>query len=50
MMVFMMMNDGFHDVVHTDINGGFHDAMGIPPARWMVYFIENPTKTDDDWG
>ena len=18
--------------------------MGIPPARWMVYFMENPTK------
>ena len=24
-------------------------VMGVPP-RWMVYFMENPTKMDDDWG
>ena len=24
--------------------------MGLPQARWMVYFMDNPTKMDDDWG
>ena len=25
--------------------------MGIPQARWMVYFMENPNlEVDDDWG
>ena len=30
--------------------GGFQLAMGVPPARWMVFVRENPTKMDDDWG
>ena len=24
--------------------------MGVPLYRWMVHFMENPTKMDDDWG
>ena len=24
--------------------------MGVPQARWMVYFMENPMEKDDDWG
>ena len=23
-------------------HGGFHDVMGLPQARWMVYVMENP--------
>ena len=23
---------------------------GVPQARWMVYFMESPTKMNDDWG
>ena len=25
-------------------------VMGVPQARWMVYFMENPMEKDDDWG
>ena len=24
--------------------------MEVPQARWLVYFMENPPKMDDDWG
>ena len=24
--------------------------MGLPLDRWLVYFMENATKIDDDWG
>jgi hypothetical protein len=29
-------------------NGGF-PIFGVTP-QWMVYFMENPTKMDDNWG
>ena len=25
-------------------------TMGVPLYRWMVYFMENPQKKDDNWG
>ena len=34
--------------LETDKNGGFL-KYGYPNS-WMVYFIEHPTKMDDDWG
>ena len=27
---------------------GFHGHGAT--SNWLVYFIENPTKVDDDWG
>ena len=41
MVVFMMIHDGFHDVIHIDINGGVSmTPWGYPTM--MVYFMENP--------
>ena len=28
---------------------GFPKMGGTPSEQWMVYFMENPTKMDDDW-
>ena len=25
-------------------------VMGVPQTRWMVYFMEIPTKMDENWG
>ena len=32
-------------VNHPNMDG-FQLVMGVPPARWMVYFMENPIKTN----
>ena len=29
---------------------GFHSHGGTPSEHWMVYFMEDPSKMDDDWG
>ena len=29
------------------IYGGFHSHRGTP--NWMVYFMDHPVKTDDNW-
>ena len=30
--------------VHMEVSKN----MGVPKKRWMIYFMENPTKMDDD--
>ena len=31
-------------------HGGFQLVMGVPQARWLVYFMESAMKMDDDRG
>ena len=57
MMVFMMVNDGFHHDFHDDENDVVHTDSWRFPARhggiekWLLHFHgKSHLEMDDDWG